>query len=95
MTLSGITMPWAMASFFLLCLEVDSPADDWYQMLRQPICNDWVQIEPAFIAKWNAQHMPATLAMEKTQALLDYKLRLEDVGTMVSDMGRTQHAHIP
>jgi hypothetical protein len=53
-----------------------------------------VQIEPVFIAKWNAQHAPATSAIEKTQALLDYKLRPEDVGTMVSDMGRTQHAHI-
>ncbi|KAH9955098.1 hypothetical protein BGW80DRAFT_376223 [Lactifluus volemus] len=73
----------AMAEFFMLCLDDDSPLDDWYQTLDPVIRTDWDRLEPEFVKEW-AQ--PAEL--------LNHKLKPEGVGTKVLFRRATQHAHI-
>ena len=48
MVLSGVEMAIARGRFLKLCLEVDSPADTWFQTLDPAVQADWNQLEPAF-----------------------------------------------
>ncbi|KAH9972302.1 hypothetical protein BGW80DRAFT_1252828 [Lactifluus volemus] len=74
----------------MLCLDVDSPVDDWYQTLDPVIRTDWDLLVAQFVKEW--AQPPAR--PEKTVELLNLKLKPEDVGTMVLFRGAKQHAHI-
>jgi hypothetical protein len=92
MLLSGITAPDAKAEFFMLCLDVDSPVDNWYQTLDPVIRTDWDLLAPEFVREW--AQPAARSAIEKTAELLNHKLKPDDVGTMVLFRGVKQHPHI-
>ncbi|KAH9972269.1 hypothetical protein BGW80DRAFT_1459888 [Lactifluus volemus] len=94
MLLSGITAPDAnlKAEFFMLCLDVDSPVDDWYQTLDPVIHTDWNLLAPELVREW--AQPAARSAIGKTAELLYHKLKPEDVGTMALFRGVKQHAHI-
>jgi hypothetical protein len=73
---------------------VDSVAEEWYKALPAIVREDWDQLAPAFTARWDTQPLPAKTVMEKTDELIKYKLKPEEVGTMVPHMGRMQHTHV-
>jgi hypothetical protein len=94
MLLSGITAPDAKAEFFMLCLDVDSPADAWHQALDPMIRTNWDKLEAEFMKEWAPPQQATRSDMEKTTELLNHKLKPEDVGTMVLFRGAMHHAHI-
>ena len=94
MALSGITTAWARADFFVLRLELDSTAEEWFRALPQPVQEDWDQLKTQFTTRWDSQLPPAKTATQKIEELLSCKLKPEEVRTMVPYMGRTQHTHM-
>jgi hypothetical protein len=94
MALSSITTVRARANFFVLWLELDSTAEEWFRALPQPVQEDWDQLKTQFTTQWDSQPPPAKMATQKIEELLSCKLKLEEVGTMVPYMGRTQHIHV-
>jgi hypothetical protein len=85
MALSGIATADAKAQFFPLCLEIDSPADLWFQKLDPAVHLDWDKLEPQFMKHWvpEIQQSATELAMDKTEDLLECKLKPEEVGQRV------------
>ena len=67
MVLSGIETAVARARFLKLCLEVDSPADTWFQTLDPAVQTDWNQLKPVFAQRWAQRTAPAAPSMEKTE----------------------------
>jgi hypothetical protein len=94
MTLSGITTSHAKADFLPLRLEVDSPAEEWHKALLAVVRQDWDRLQLAFTARWDTQPLAVKTVMQMTDDLVNYKLKPQDVRTMVPYMGRVQHAHI-
>jgi hypothetical protein len=94
MTLGGITTPEAKADFFLLRVEADSLAEEWYLALPQQTRESWDLLEPQFETRWATQQPMTRTDTEKTYDLLNHKLKPEDVGTTVQYQGRAQHAHV-
>ena len=94
MVLSGIETAAARARFLQLCLEVDSPADMWFQTLNVVVQMDWDQLGPMFVRRWAQRAAPATTGMEKTEQLLNHRIKSEDVGKQVPFLGGTEYTHV-
>jgi hypothetical protein len=94
MIISGIATPDGQARYLRLCLEVKSPADKWFQSLDQAVKTDWAQLEPAFTLKWTTPQTPAKSYQEKTEELLNHRLRPEQVGEMMPFWGANKYTHI-
>jgi hypothetical protein len=80
MVLSGVETAAARARFLKLCLEIDSPADAWFQNLNQAMQTDWDQLEAVFTQRWAQRTAPAATNMEKTEQLLNHRIKPDDVG---------------
>jgi hypothetical protein len=80
---SSITTPTEKAHYLMLCLEVKSPADKWFQGLDPVVKTDWAQLETEFTQKWTVHQAPLRLDMEKTEDLLNHRLKPEEVGEQV------------
>jgi hypothetical protein len=78
----------------MLCLEVKSPADKWFQNLDLAVKTDWAQLEPTFRLQWVAHQAPEWTKLEKTKDLLNHRLKPEDVGEMVPFQGTSEYTHV-
>jgi hypothetical protein len=94
MILSSITTAAEKAHYLMLCLEVKSPADKWFQNLDPAVKMDWAQLEPVFRLQWAAHQAPEWTKLEKTEDLLNHRLKSEDVGEMVPFWGTSEYTHI-
>jgi hypothetical protein len=92
--LSSVTTAAEKARYLMLCLEVKSPADKWFQSLDPAVKMDWAQLEPAFRLQWVAHQAPEWTKLEKTKDLLNHRLKPEDVGKMVPFRGTSEYTHV-
>jgi hypothetical protein len=76
MLLSGIYGTRHKGEFFMLCLDIDSPVDDWYQTLDPVTRTDWDLLAPEFVREW--AQPAARSAIKKMAELLNHKLKLEE-----------------
>jgi hypothetical protein len=82
------------AKYLRLCLKVKSPVDKWYQELDMAVKADWDQLEQAFAQKWTTHQPKQKLNLDKTEDLLNHRLKLEEVGEMVLYWGKDEYTHI-
>jgi hypothetical protein len=96
MALSSIATADAKAQFFPLCLEIDSPADLWFQKLDPAVHLDRDKLEPQFTKCWvpEIQQSATELAMDKTEDLLECKLKPDEVGQRVPFRGTVVYGHV-
>jgi hypothetical protein len=94
MIISGITTAQGKAHYLKLCLEVKSPASKWFQTLDQAVKADWDQLEPAFTQKWATHQPPQRTNLQKTEDLLNHRLKEEEVGETVPFLGTNEYTHI-
>jgi hypothetical protein len=94
MVTSNVDTPTMKVWYLLLCLEVESPADDWYQKLLATTKTDWDTLEAAFIQEWTPQSAQAMSTMDRTVDLIAHKLKPEDVSRTAPSKGRMEYTHI-
>ena len=96
MVLSGIETDVARANYLKLCLEIDSPADTWFQALDAATQGDWSLLELQFTQRWaNRQHPRHVISdMERTDQLLNHRINPEDVGKLVPFLGDMEYSHV-
>jgi hypothetical protein len=94
MVKSNVTTPTTKAWYLLLCLEVKSPVDEWYQKLPAATKTDWDALEAMFIQEWTPQVAHAMSAMDRTINLVAHKLKPEDISKTAPSKGRMEHMHV-
>jgi hypothetical protein len=94
MILSSVTTAAEKAHYLMLCLEVKSLANKWFQNLDLAVKTDWAQLEPTFRLQWVAHQAPEWTKLEKTKDLLNHRLKPEDVGEMVPFWGTSKYTHV-
>jgi hypothetical protein len=94
MVKSNVTTPTMKAQYLLLCLEVKSPADEWYQKLPAVTKTDWDALEAVFIQEWTPQAAHVMSVMDRTIDLMAHKLKPEDISKTALSKGRMEHMHV-
>jgi hypothetical protein len=94
MVTSNVTTPTVKAQYLLLCLEVESPVDEWYQKFPAVTKTDWDTLEAMFVQEWTPQVAHTTSVMDRTINLVAHKLMPKDVGKTAPSKGRMEHMHI-
>jgi hypothetical protein len=94
MIISSITTPTEKARYLMLCLEVKSPVDKWFKGLDAVVKTNWARLEPEFEQKWTTHQAPQRSDLEKTEDLLNHRLKPEEVGEQVPFWGTTEYTHI-
>jgi hypothetical protein len=94
MVKSNVTTPAVKAQYLLLCLEVESPVDEWYQKLLAVTKTNWDALKAVFVQEWTPQAAHAMSAMDRTIDLMAHKLKPEDVGKTAPSKGRMEHMHV-
>jgi hypothetical protein len=94
MIISNISTAAEKAHYLMLCLEVKSPVDKWSKGLDPVVKTDWARLEPEFTQKWATHQTPQRSDLEKTQDLLNHRLRPEEVSKQVPFWGTTEYTHI-
>jgi hypothetical protein len=75
-------------------LEADSVADEWFDGLTQAEKTDWTAIETAFCKRWPRKKTAKKTTEEYEKEILDFRLKMEDLGKKETASGRAVHAHI-
>ena len=94
MIISNVATAAEKARYLMLCLEVKSPADKWFKGLDPAVKTDWARLEPEFTQKWATHQTPQRSDLEKTQDLLNHRLKPEEVSEQVPFWGTTEYTHI-
>jgi hypothetical protein len=91
MIVSSITTATEKAHYLMLCLEVKSPVDKWFQGLDPVVKMDWAQLEAEFMQKWTVCQAPLRLDMEKMEDLLNHRLKPEEVSEQAPPSTHTSY----
>jgi hypothetical protein len=75
-------------------LEADSVADEWFAGLIDGDKKDWKSIEAAFRKRWPRKKMAKKTTEEFEKEILDFHLRMENLGKKETVGGKEVHAHI-
>jgi hypothetical protein len=75
-------------------LEADSVADKWFDGLTQAEKKDWTAIETVFRKRWPRKKTAKKTTEEYEKKILDFRLKMEDLGKKETASGREVHAHI-
>lgn len=91
--------PWGTADAdkiheFTLSLEPNSTTEIWWDAIGQQDKDTWLKVTTVFKLRWPGTKAVATSATTKRELMRELKLAESDVGKIVGEGKKKNHAHI-